>query len=188
MEKTMTKIIYKSIRQRSRAFKQKAFALTKIFAPMHFFVRNRRAISAVISNIILIGAVVSVGLVALTYARSASINYQSEYAETINSDINKIKESLTFEYAYYSPNQLTLYVMNSGPVDVTIKSISINSSPIAVADLTIHPMGSDQEISNVIAQGAEVTIVLNTIGITINEENNNVKIISGSDSNFAYNF
>jgi hypothetical protein len=187
MEKTMTKKIYKSIRQRSRAFKQKAFALTKIFAPMHFFVRNRRAISAVISNIILIGAVVSVGLVALTYARSASINYQSEYAETINSDINKIKESLTFEYAYYSSNQLTLYVMNSGPVDVTIKSISINSSPVAVADLTIHPMGSDQEISNVIAQGAEVSIVLNTIGITINEENN-VKIISGSDSNFAYNF
>src|SRR4030042_461146 len=91
------------------------------FALFRTLAKNKRAVSAVVSNLILIGAVLAIGLVALGYARSTSINYQTDYAQTMNSAINKIKESLTFEYAYYSSNQLTLYVMNSGTVNVTIK-------------------------------------------------------------------
>jgi predicted PurR-regulated permease PerM len=79
------------------------------FVPLCTIVKNKRAVSAVVSNLILIAAVLAIGMVALGYARSASINYQTDYSKTMNSDINKIKESLTFEYAHYSTstNQLT---------------------------------------------------------------------------------
>ena len=85
-------------------------------------------------------------------------NYQIEGSD----DINKIKESLTFEYAHYGSNQLTLYVMNSGAVNVTIKNVSINNSPVLPSALTIYPMSGTQPISNnvPIIKGTEVKIVL----------------------------
>jgi hypothetical protein len=175
---------HKTLRKKTQSFNRSIadFALFRALA------KNKRAVSAVISNLILIGAVLAIGLVALGYARSTSINYQTEYAQTMNSDINKIKESLTFEYAHYSSNQLTMYVMNSGPVNVTIKSISINSSPVSSSSLTIYRMSDNQQIiNNVIAKGTEVKIVLDTSGMTHSGENS-VKITSRSDSNFAYNF
>ena len=150
--------------------------------------KNRRAVSAVVSNLILIAAVLAIGLVALGYARSTSINYQTEYAQTMSSDISKLKETLIFEYAHFDSNQLTIYVMNSGSVNVTIKTISINNSPVPSSAMTIYPMSGFQPLSDeVIAHGTEVRIVLDTTGLT-NSGENSVKITSWSDSNFAYNF
>src|SRR3989339_1204314 len=151
------------------------------FVPFCTLVRNKRAVSAVVSNLILIGAVLAIGLVALGYARSTSINYQTDYAQTMSSDISKLKESLVFEYAHYGSNQLTIYVMNSGPVNVTVKTVFINTSPVSSSEMAVHRMSDNQLISNsIIAKGTEVKIVLDTTGMTHSGENS-VKITSGSD-------
>ena len=107
----------------------------------------------------------------------------------MSSDIAKLKETLIFEYAHYDgSNHLSLYVMNSGPVNVTVKTVSINTSPVTSSAVMIFRMSDDEQILNdVIAKGTEVKIVLDTTGIVILNENS-VKITSGSDSNFAYNF
>jgi hypothetical protein len=158
------------------------------FVLFNTLVKNKRAASAVVSNLILIGAVLAVGLVALGYARSTAIAYQSDYSETMSSDIGKLKETLIFEYAHYGSNQLSLYVMNPGQVNVTVDTVSINNSPVPASDMTIYQMSDSQQIFNdVIAKGVEVKIVLNVSGLTQSGENN-VKITSGSGSNFAYYF
>ena len=180
-----------TIKNKHKTLQKKTQRLQRSIASFVLFrslIRNRRAVSAVVSNLILIGAVLAVGLVALGYARSTAMTYQTDYSKTMSSDISKLKETLIFEYAHYGSNQLSLYVMNSGPVNVTIKAVSINNSPVPSSALTIYRMSDSQQISNnVIAKGTEVKIVLNTTGMTHSGENN-VKITSGSDSNFAYNF
>ena len=181
-----------NIKNKQKTLQKRTQSLKRSMASFVLFrtlVKNKRAVSAVVSNLILIGAVLAIGLVALGYARSTSINYQTDYAQTMNSDINKIKESLTFEYAHYGSNQLTLYVMNSGQVNVTIKNVYINISPVPSSALTVYRMSDNQLISNnVIAKGTEVKIVLDTSSMSVHSGENNVKITSGSDSNFAYNF
>ena len=181
-----------SIKNKHRTLQKKIQRLERSVASFVLFrslVKNKRAASAVISNLILIGAVLAIGLVALGYARSTAINYQTDYAQTMSSDIAKLKETLIFEYAHYDgSNHLSLYVMNSGPVNVTVKTVSINTSPVPSSSMTMYQMSDNQQISNgVLAKGAEVKIVLDTSGMTHSGENS-VKITSGSDSNFAYNF
>jgi hypothetical protein len=179
-----TKNTHKTLQKKTQNLKRSIAS----FALFHTLVKNKRAVSAVISNIILIGAVLAVGLVALGYARSTAINYQTDYSKTMSSDISKLKETLIFEYAHYDSNQLTLtlYVMNSGSVNVTIDTISVNNSPVS-SNVAITRMSDNQQNSVVIAKGTEVKIVFGTAGLTHDGENS-VKITSGSDSNFAYNF
>ena len=113
-----TKNKHKTLQKKTQSLKRSIAS----FVLFRSLVKNKRAVSAVVSNLILIGAVLAIGLVALGYARSTAINYQTDYAQTMSSDIGKLKESLIFEYAHYGSNQLSLYVLNSGPVNVTIKS------------------------------------------------------------------
>jgi len=80
--------------------------------------RERRAVSAVISNVILIGAVIAVGfaVVAWTYSRSSA--YMTQYSESVNSDVDKLRERVSFEYVFYNntAKSLSIYLMNSGKV------------------------------------------------------------------------
>jgi hypothetical protein len=64
--------------------------------------------------------------------------YQAQYRESVNSDIDKLRERVSFEYVFYNNNtkSLSVYLMNSGKVDnvnfttVYIRDFS-SSSPIA---------------------------------------------------------
>ena len=180
----MSKNKHESLQSRTQSLKLS----TASFVLLHTLVKNKRAVSAVVSNLILIAAVLAVGLVALGYARSTAMAYQSDYSETMSSDIAKLRETLIFEYAHYGSNQLSLYIINSGPVNVTVEAVSINNLPVPSSDVTIYRMSDNQEITNdVITKDTEVKIVLNTAGMTHSGENT-VKITSWSDSNFAYNF
>jgi predicted PurR-regulated permease PerM len=151
--------------------------------------RNRRAVSAVISNMLLIAAVIVVGFVAIGFAQSMSENYRSTYGHTINSDINKLKENVAFEFCQYNANtkQLTVYFLNAGNVNFEIKSVSINSSPLT--SFPTYQMSDNQQITNhVVASGIEAYLVLDLSGQTVPNGTNTVKITTGSGSNFVYDF
>lgn len=159
------------------------------FATLHFLVRNRRAASAVVSNLILIGAVITVGLVVLAYARTTSLDYQTDYSEAVNLDIRKMKESLSFEYVHYdsSSKGLSVYFLNPGTVDYEVKSLVINDSP---AYFTLYRMNDTQRIANcIVEKGAEVYLVSDLSSMINNlKDINKIEIITRSGSSFAYNF
>jgi FlaG/FlaF family flagellin (archaellin) len=97
--------------------------------------RDRRAVSAVISNIILIGAVIVIGLgvVAWTYSRSSA--YRTQYSESVNSDVDKLRERVSFEYVFYNnaAKNLSVYLMNSGKVgkvNVTTAYVSYSNGSL----------------------------------------------------------
>ena len=100
--------------------------------------RDRGGVSAVISNVILVGAVIAVGFSVMAWTYSQSSLYQAQYRESVSSDIDKLRERVSFEYVFYNNNtkSLSVYLMNSGKVDnvnfttVYIRDFS-SSSPIA---------------------------------------------------------
>ncbi len=177
-------------RQKTQMLKRKAALLMIFLTPARLFAKNRRGISAVISNMILIAAVVTLGLVALGFAQSTSIDYQNNYAKSVNDNISKLKESLVFEYANYAPNNLAVYVLNSGSANVTIQSISINNSPIALSpsSVSIQRMNDSVAINDyVIGSGVGVKIsVLDTS--SVHSPESAIVITTGSGSNFVYTF
>jgi hypothetical protein len=157
------------------------------FARFRLFAKSRRAISPVVSNLILISVVLTVGVAALAFARSTSITYQTQYAQSIGSDIGRLKECLTFEYASYDgANHVSVYFMNSGSVAVTIAGVSVDNSPID--SFTVQPMNAAQQITdNVVGRGIEGYLVLDLSGITLQNGLNTIKITTESGSEFVYN-
>ena len=80
--------------------------------------RDRRAVSAVISNVILVGAVIAVGFTVVAWTSSRSSAYMTQYSESVNSDVDKLRERVSFEYVFYNntAKSLSIYLMNSGKV------------------------------------------------------------------------
>jgi hypothetical protein len=91
--------------------------------------KSGRAVSAVISNLILIGAVIVVGFGMIVWAQTQSSNYNQQYSSIINSDINQLQERIALEACYYNSTltNLRAYLMNSGTVNVTIQTVYVGS-------------------------------------------------------------
>ena len=81
-------------------------------APVRKLIMNRRAISAVLSNMILIAAVVMVGFTALIWSQNQASDYQKQYGAAINADMIQLKERISLEYATYNGGTLKIYLMN----------------------------------------------------------------------------
>jgi flagellin-like protein len=154
----------------------------KIFTLFRALKNNRRAVSPVISNLILIAAVISAGIALMTFAQSASIRYQSEYAYEIGSDIGKLKESLTFEYATYASGQVKVYFINSGTIPITIESASIDGSPLT--NFSIYHMSNDTESGNKIIAGGYEGYLISSF--PLNSGTYLLKLKTGSETIFAY--
>jgi hypothetical protein len=79
---------------------------------------GRRAVSNVISTMILVGAVVVLGLVTLAWSYGKASDYIKNYSETIDRNIAKIKERLAFEYIFYDGDKtIKIFLLNCGAVD-----------------------------------------------------------------------
>jgi len=98
--------------------------------------KNRRGVSAVISNLILIAAVIAVGFVVLAWSQTQSSNYTNMYGNAIKSDTDQLRERLAFEYIHYDSTGLKVYLMNSGTIgDVSIASVYIGNVSYASPSL-----------------------------------------------------
>lgn len=101
--------------------------LRKVWKLFH----ERRAVSVVVSNLILTGAVIVVSFGVLFWAQSRSSIYKEQYSEAMNADIARLKERLTFEYVFYKEDEdsLLVYLMNCGTInDTTVKTVYVCSS------------------------------------------------------------
>lgn len=121
----------KNIRGKINKRKQLVAALKFPGSRSNQFVRSRRAASVVVSNLILIAAVIAVGLVVLAYTNTQSNNYVTEYGKTVSADIDHLRETLAFEYVFYNSTgfapgngSLTLYFINAGSIN-NVNSTSV---------------------------------------------------------------
>jgi len=92
---------------------------------------RKRAVTPVISSVILTGAVVAVSFVVLSWTQYRSSAYNEQYGDAMDADIAQLKERLTFEYTFYNGTQdnLLVYLMNSGTIDnVTIQTVYVKNS------------------------------------------------------------
>jgi len=94
-------------------------------------IAERRAISPVISNLILVAGVIAVGFAVLAYINSNGSIFAQEYGRTVTSDINTLKERLAFEYVFYNSTtrDLSLYLLNYGAINnVNLSAIYLGNS------------------------------------------------------------
>jgi hypothetical protein len=82
---------------------------------------NRGAVSAVISAVLLTAAALALGLVVLHWTYQRSFVANEEYVDTIESNLDKIREKLVFAHIFYnsSGNELTVYLLNCGKSNET---------------------------------------------------------------------
>ncbi len=184
---------HKRAKKKPKSSKQALARSIFAVVPVRKLITNKRAVSAVISNMLLIAAVIAVGFVALGYARSTSNNYVAEYGQTVNSDIAKLKETIAFEYAFYNATgygsangSLTVFFMNAGSInDITIK----NS---AVGNFTFNCTGQTKFLNSTLTSAFDIgeegyfTQPLNTT--LVSGTVYTVKILTGRGSTFVYNF
>ncbi|MFP3984952.1 MAG: hypothetical protein ACLFU9_03165 [Candidatus Bathyarchaeia archaeon] len=154
--------------------------------------RNKRALSAAISNVILTGAVIAISFVVLVWAQNRSDSYNTQYGDAISADIAKLKERLAFEHVFYSSgnSELWIYLINCG----TINEVSIQA--VYVRNATWYRMFSQSEfdlkyLNQTSTQSLNIGeggyLVLSQISL-VSGRSYSVRIVTGRGSNFDYTF
>ena len=164
----------KKIRQ---TLKQHVFAI----APVHKLIKNRRALNAVLSNIILIGAVIVVGFAVISWSQYQSSSYQTQYTSDVDASIGQLQEKIVFEYVFVnvSSNQLKVYLLNCGTQNVTLKEISVNGVRNSTA-ISLYQLGPETLIPS-LDVGAQAFFSVSTSGSSPYY----VKIVTGRNSIFV---
>jgi predicted PurR-regulated permease PerM len=150
--------------------------------------KSRRAVSAVISNLILIAAVIVVGFAVIAWAQSTSSSYNQHYSSAINSDINQLQERIVFEYIHYdnAKNNLTVYLMNSGTIsNVMIATVYVNNTPNSTIALRLLSSGAPISSLNATIEGYFSIIPYPSLASATSYS---IKIITGRGSSFVGTF
>ena len=101
------------------------------------FLTEKRAISSVISTVLLSAAVLVVGGMIWNYSNGASSVIASDYYEDSMEIINQIEERIMFEHVTNNSTHITIYLYNYGDVDVQADVYANTSSTDFDDPLTI---------------------------------------------------
>ncbi len=142
---------------------------------------------------ILLVGVIMVGFSVLIWAQANSSSYMTGYTSTVNSDIDTLGESLSFEFTFYNltSSNLRVYVLNSGQVD----SVNFTGAYVSNSSGWIRSFNSSQfqlrffngSSMTVLNSGQEGYIDISSLTV---QQNNvySIKLISRRGSSFANSF
>jgi len=155
--------------------------------------RGRRAVSVVVSNVILVGAVIAVSFVVLSWAQYRSSAYNDQYSEAMNADIAKLKERLAFEFVFYSGGDLTVYLMNCGTIDnVTAKTVYVCTSTgeliNVTSKVTLMYFNGTQIADQDLDRSEEGYFVFSSLDDLETGTSYSVRVVTGRGSNFDHTF
>lgn len=87
--------------------------------------KNKRGISAVISSVIMVAAVIAVGLSVVAWTTGTFARQQSETGEFFNTENQKMRENFVIEDVWFnpSPRYVNVTVRNVGTVNMTVSAI-----------------------------------------------------------------
>lgn len=156
---------------------------------------RRRAVSAVVSNVILTGAVIAVSFVVLFWTQYRSSAYNEEYSEAMDADIDRLKERLAFEYVFYDEDgdELWVYLMNCGTIgNVTVKTVYVTDSigePFEVfSSITLMHFNGTQIADQDLDRGEEGYFVLSSLDDLVADTSYSVRVVTGRGSTFDHTF
>ena len=171
--------------QKTKNFKQKSTKSTKFLTPLHMIRKNKRAVSAVLSNLILIAAVIVVGLAVIAWGQIQTAQYQQTQSRVINNDINQLQERLSFEFISYDGTTLKVNILNSGTNNnINVTSIKIDNNPSLPID-NLYLLNGTQVSNLNIGQDGYFTANLTP---NLTHGTYQIKITTNRGSNFATNF
>jgi len=162
--------------------------LKKVWKLLH----ERRAVSTVVSSVILTGAVIAVSFVVLFWAQYRYSAYNEQYSEAMNADIARLKERLAFEYVFYGGGNLSVYLMNCGTInDTTVKTGYVSTSTgelIKVfSSITLMHFNGAQIADKDLDRGEEGYFVLSSLNL-VKGTSYSVRIVTGRGSTFDHTF
>jgi hypothetical protein len=162
----------------------------KIWKLLH----GRRGVSAVVSNVILTGAVIAVSFVVLAWTQYRSSAYNDEYSEVMDADIAKLKERLAFEHVFYDEDggDLSVYLMNCGKInDTTVKTVYVTTDTGKVkevfSNINLTDFNDVKTADQDLDRGEEGYFVLSSLGLEP-DTSYLVRVVTGRGSTFDYMF
>lgn len=91
--------------------------------------RKRRALATVITSAIMMTAVTILGGAGVVWSQTSLNTQQVEMTETVNDYVNKINESMMFEYVYCNTDpcdSIIVVITNVGDLGVDVSKITIS--------------------------------------------------------------
>jgi len=157
-------------------------------------IRERRAVSVVVSNVILTSAAIAVSFVVLFWAQYRSSAYNEQYSEAMDADIARLKERLAFEYVFYnqSGSSLSVYLMNCGTIDnVTVRTVYVKDAAGALiqvsSSITLMQFNGTQIADNDLDRGEEGYFVLSSLSLAT-DAGYSLRVVTGRGSTFDHTF
>ncbi len=140
---------------------------------------DRRAVSPAISSVIMAGAIIIVGFSVLTWTFDQSADYNHQYAVSMQTNLDKLREKLIFEYVFYNvtSNETNVYLLNCGEtpevslVSITLRNStwhqSVSSPPLRFLNSTqVQSLNIDEEgklkITSALQTGTSYTLSIST--------------------------
>jgi len=159
----------------------------KRIIPKFVLIGNLHAVNTVIANMILIAAVIVMGFVVLSYVLSNSNDYKTEYQQTVSAEIQKLKETLAYEYIYYNSTskELSIYVMNAGTIDLQVDKVYLNTATESFA-FRIFDLSGQEKTDKTIAVRQERIIIVSNLDLSSGVYT--VKLMTTRGLIFANNF
>ena len=158
-------------------------------------ISNKKAVSAVVSAVILTGVAIALGFTVLLWGQSRSMDYANNYGQTTDAEIAKLKEKLTLEYVFYNRTSKTIrvFLLNSGAInDTTVQSVYVRNATWERTVSSLPTLKSfsgasiaDQDLD--MKEEGYVDFVLSPVALTAGKYYT-VRIVSGRGSVFDQDF
>jgi len=120
--------------------------------------RKRRGLATIITSAIMMSAVALLGSAGVVWSQTSLNSQQIEMSNTVDGYINKLNESLVFEYVYCNNDpcgSINVVLTNVGNIGLDVSQISISDKTSGFAK--IHPVSSGTIMPN------------NSIAVSIND-------------------
>ena len=105
--------------------------------------RQRRALATIVTSAIMMSAVTMMGSAGVIWSQSSLTEKQADMANTAVDYMNKLNESLVFEYVYCTSDpceQINVILTNVGHVGLEVSKVTISTSGFS----KIHPVLNGQ--------------------------------------------
>ncbi len=105
--------------------------------------RKRRGLATVITSAIMMSAVCILGSTGVVWSQTSLNSQQVEMANTVDDYINKINESIVYEYVYCNDDPcgtINVVLTNVGEIGLDVSKISISDKISGFSK--IHPVSS----------------------------------------------
>jgi hypothetical protein len=125
--------------------------------------RKRRALATVITSAIMMTAVTILGGAGVVWSQTTMNSQQMEMSETVDTYLNKINESMMFEYVYCNSDpcdRIIVVITNVGDLGLDVSKITISDKQSGFQK--VHSLSKGQIMS-----GDSISVVIDDLAFQL---------------------